>query len=133
MKGEIIIIRQTDETGSIGCCGGIPGQYITSKKDMESVRLEMGDLGYYYQEIKKNFGEDVTIEYVDPRNFLFIGYYLIKHLFKKNISLYHFLKSLFNVRRNVIFFNGYLLNQGRKQKEMNIESILEEINKKLAA
>jgi len=131
MKGEIIIIRQTDETGSIGCCGGIPGKYLISKDDMLSVQLIMDDLTDYYQAIKRKFGERVTIDYVDPRNFLFIGYYLIQHLLKRNISIYHFFKSFINLRRNVIYFNGYLLNQDKKQEEMSIESIVEEINTKL--
>ncbi|TFB15078.1 hypothetical protein E3U55_12560 [Filobacillus milosensis] len=76
-------------------------------KHLEGSRNQLGEL---YVNWKEKYGDQISINYVDPRNTSMIASYLFKQRKKGNISLFDAIKHLlFHVKLDAIFVNGYYL------------------------
>ncbi|GEL77120.1 hypothetical protein [Tenuibacillus multivorans] len=76
-------------------------------KHLEKGRSELGE---FYLELKEQYGDEVSITYMDPRNISMIVGYLVKQKQKGRIAWLDILKHLcFHVKLNAIFINGYYL------------------------
>ncbi len=87
----------------------------------------MDRLGDYYRKIRETFGNEVTINYVDPRNILTIVFYFLSHVIKRDLSIRQFLKSIYNMRHSAMYYNGYLINEEKTLG--NIELVIDKIIK----
>lgn len=69
--------------------------------------MERQSIGRIYRKITEEYGEKVTIQFVDPRNLLFIWIYFFQQIRRNNISILNMLKNIyFHIKINAVFING---------------------------
>lgn len=64
-------------------------------------------LGQIYRELKKEYGLNIVINYVDPINITYLTAYFFKHWRRRNIRFIKvFTNLMFRIKSNTIFVNG---------------------------
>ncbi|MFG6147142.1 hypothetical protein [Halobacillus sp. B23F22_1] len=121
---EVVIIRPEKEIG-MGCCGGVCGEGFIEMKDEfnhhDEDRQRMGEL---YRALSNQFGNQIEITYVDPRNLFAIALYFIKQLKYRHITLIEAAENLIrHIKYNAVFVNGKY-SEGTKDCDTLIKQML---------
>ncbi|MFD2923597.1 hypothetical protein [Halobacillus naozhouensis] len=106
---NLMIIRAEKEIG-MGCCGGICGdgfiEMTEEFKHHDPDRLLMGE---FYRNMKKKYGEHISITFLDPRNILAIGMYFLQRVRDRHITVMEAMKHFtLHIKYNAVFINGKL-------------------------
>lgn len=111
MKDEIMVIRMTPQVGG-DCCGGLADdEFICMSDTFVDVRAEMEQIGVVYRRIHQQYGDEIDVTYLDPRNNFAILGYLLRRWKGRFIHFPEFCKSLFfGIRRGAFFYNGHWMN-----------------------
>ena len=88
------------------------------KETFKENRMERELIGRFYRKINQEYGEKVNVQFVDPRNLLFIWIYFFQQIKRNNISFLRMLKNVyFHIKRDAVFINGtYVENHLRYDK-----------------
>lgn len=98
---KVLMIRERDELFVVSsCCPRLGGDF---NKFLIGGRVEyafperrkiMKELGALYMRLKEAFGEEIEIEYIDPRNYLPLFVRLIKDVLEFRPSFLHALRVI---------------------------------------
>ncbi|MCF6136209.1 hypothetical protein [Pseudalkalibacillus berkeleyi] len=89
---------------------------------------EMRETGEVYRNIVEQFGDQIEVIFVDPRNSISIMDYMFRQLRKRKINVWTMLKNTFvGSRRGAIFLNGHWLNSNARSNEDIYLNISEEL------
>ncbi|WP_261130152.1 hypothetical protein [Bacillus sp. Marseille-Q3570] len=96
----------------------------------EDDRKEMQEIGVLYQQIVKEYGDQVNLVYADPRNLISIAVYMFSQVRHGRIGLLDVLKNLFwRARRGAVFMNGRWINNNHSQSNKELlKRIQQEMN-----
>ncbi len=89
----------------------------------------MEDIGVLYQQIVKEYGDQMDLIYADPRNLISIAAYMLGQVLHGKIGLLEVVKNLFwRARRGAVFLNGRWLNDRTRTNEEILTLIQQEMN-----
>ena len=98
-KPRVILIRENAETLTCSNCAGtlegIDAFGTCQVPDYEPIRALMMQMGQLYQALRREFGNRIEIEIVDPRNALYLLPVLMVDYRRFHPPLGSFLKTLF--------------------------------------
>ncbi len=117
IKDRIIIVRESDELVA-ACCVPFEGEFIReiSKTELFLTTNEVTNTtAELYQKIKKEFGDTVDMDVVDPRNQGYLFPRLIKDMIRYRVSFWQALKTIFALKSPAVVCNGRLIMSGNKQ------------------
>lgn len=81
----------------------------------EQDELVIRTTGELYQRFKKEYGDSIDVDVVDPINQGYLFPRLIKDVFRYKISLRQGLRTIFALRSPAVVCNGRLIMSGNKQ------------------
>ncbi|WP_226580690.1 hypothetical protein [Halobacillus litoralis] len=117
---DVMMIRPEKEIG-MGCCGGIcsdPDGLIHMEDEFSHHDEDRRRLQVIYQTTNEQFGDEVDINFLDPRNLLAVFVYFTRHVKKRNITLVKALKyTVFHIKYNAVFIDGELVNSQADYEE----------------
>ncbi|UOR11036.1 hypothetical protein [Halobacillus amylolyticus] len=104
---EIMIIRAEKEIG-MGCCGGICGDgFIEMKDEFKHHDPDRQLMGEFYRRLEATYGDQILINFLDPRNIFAIGMYFMKQVKDRHIPLFKAIKHFsLHIKYNAVFING---------------------------
>ncbi len=89
----------------------------------------MQEIGVLYQQIVKEYGDQVNVVYADPRNLISIAVHMFSQVRHGRIGLLEVFKNLFwRARRGAVFMNGRWLNKYRQSNNELLKRIQQEMN-----
>jgi hypothetical protein len=125
---EVMIIRPEKEIG-MGCCGGVCSDedgFIHMEDEFKHHDEDREQLGKLYQQTLNDYGDQVQITFLDPRNVLAIGMYFFKQAKERRISFSASLRHFFfHMKYNAIFVNGKMV-KGLNDYHTQLRKVLNE-------
>ncbi|ARI76487.1 hypothetical protein [Halobacillus mangrovi] len=110
---EVMILRAEKEIG-MGCCGGVCSDkdaLVHMEDEFKHHDEDRQNLGELYRKTMTDYGDQVEITFLDPRNVLAITVYFLKQVKERQISPFtacrHF---FFHMKYNAIFVNGRMVD-----------------------
>jgi hypothetical protein len=98
-RPRILLIRENAETLTCSNCGGtLEGIDAFGRRrvpDYEPIRSLMVQMGQLYQALRREFGDRVNVEVVDPRNSIYLFPVLLVDYWRYRPPLGRFLRTLF--------------------------------------
>lgn len=131
VKDSVIIIREQDELVA-ACCVPFDGEFV---REVGKVDLFMDTsqiihtTGELYQKLKKEYGDSINVDVVDPRNQAYLFPRLIKDIFRYRLSVRQGLKTIFALRSPAVVCNGRLIMSGNKQLSVQVFDKIKQIIK----
>lgn len=115
MEHHLILIREIDQqmSGS-GCCGRVEGDlrgWVGAGEEcfFPGRRALMDRFGELYRAVKAEFGEQVRVSVVDPRNQVSLIPMLIRDAFRYHVPAMTAVQSMFSASVCSAVFDGQLL------------------------
>ncbi len=117
MKPRVILIRENPETLTCSSCAGslegIEAFGTREVPDYASIRGVMEQVGKLYMALRREFGDQVLIDVVDPRNAIYLIPTLIGDFLRYHPPLGRFLRTLFlGISPASVIVNGTVLQVG---------------------
>lgn len=112
---HVLFVREKDQqmSGS-GCCGKLEGDVIELSKSSGELlfcenRSIMEHMGEIYRRLDKEFGSQVELEVIDPRNIVFLTITLLRQWRKTQYPLRERIRQFIKgFRVSSVFVNGQL-------------------------
>lgn len=116
-KPRVILIRESAETLTCSSCAGtlegIDAFGSRAVPDYEPVRQIMDQVGKLYQALRREFGDRIEIDVVDPRNAVYLFPALLGDYRRYHPPLGEFLRTLlFGASPASVIVNGRALHVG---------------------
>ena len=113
---HLILLRQNDQqmSGS-SCCGRIEangGFFAPNDCFVPGAREEMTRVGEVYRAVRAQFGDEVEISVLDPRNQLTVLPLLVRDAFRYRVPLLTALRTIVGTSLLMGVFDGQLLYDG---------------------
>ena len=117
MKPRVILIRENAETlNCSSCAGSLEGIDAFGSRevpDYAPARQVISQVGELYMSLRREFGDEVEVDVVDPRNEVYLLPRLISDYRRYRPSLRSFLKTLlFGISPRSIIVNGVVRHVG---------------------
>ena len=116
-RDRVIIVREQDEIVA-ACCVPFDGGFVKEVGQLDlflSTTEVIQSTGELYQKLKREYGDTVDIDIVDPRNQGYLFPRLIKDSFRYKVPVFEAFKTIFALRVPAIVYNGKLISSGKKQ------------------
>ena len=116
-RPSVIFVREWDQQlSSSGCCGRVEGDFLgtgTVRERVFSERREcMQDVGVLYRALRDEFGEDVEIRVLDPRNLVSLVPILWGEGRRHGVPVPERLATVLRVSVNMLIVNGRIVARG---------------------
>ncbi|UFJ40247.1 hypothetical protein LOK74_19760 [Brevibacillus humidisoli] len=118
-KVHVLFVREAEQQMSnSGCCGRLSGDLInlsevTGERLFRERRQIMEEMGLLYRRLDEQFGEQVELDVIDPRNIILFVVVLWRQWRRKKVPLsqmlMHFSRGF---HTKAIFVNGELVAAG---------------------
>lgn len=131
IKDSVIIVREQDELVA-ACCVPFDGEFV---REVGKVDLFMDTsqiihtTGELYQRLKKEYGDSINVDVVDPRNQVYLFPRLIMDILRYRLSVRQGLKTIFALRSPAIVCNGRLIMSGNKKLSVQVFDKVKEMIK----
>ncbi|GBF10969.1 hypothetical protein [Tepidibacillus sp. HK-1] len=115
VKPSVIIVREQDELVA-ACCVPFDGEFLQQIGKMDlylKERAVIHNTGELYQQLSKEFGENLSLDIVDPRNKGYLFPRIIKDVVRYKLSPWQAIKTIFTLRVPAVILNGQLLASGK--------------------
>jgi hypothetical protein len=94
------------------------------KEEFVHARAEREAVGEIYRHIEQKFGEEASIELLDPRNLLVISSYFFRQVVSGKINVFRALVHfLLHIKREAIFVNGNYVDEKAKLDEVIFDQL----------
>ena len=129
MKPRVILIRENAETLTCSSCAGtlegIDAFCSSNVPDYAPARQVISQVGELYMSLRREFGDEVELDVVDPRNEVYRVPRLISDYRRYRPSMGSFLKTLFfGISPRSIIINGMVRHAGELPSPM---ALVEEV------
>lgn len=115
VRPSILLIREWEQQmSSSGCCGRLEGDFLARRGErcFPERREVMEAMGPLYRELRSQFGDDVEINVVDPRNMGTVFGLLFRDFRAHRPGLREALNTIFRFSITSVIVNGRLIARG---------------------
>lgn len=112
---SLILVREWDQMiSSSRCCGRADGDFLFGPGDptFAERRRRMEGAGVLYRTVQEEFGDQVELRIVDPRNLLSLVPLLLRDFRRYRVSPGDALRTLSGFSVNSVILNGRIVSRG---------------------
>lgn len=123
---SVILVREWEQqmSGS-GCCGRLEGDFAicSGERVFEERRAVMEGMGPVYRTLRKQFGDAIDVQVVDPRNVSLL-FLLFRDFWTFRVGLGAALRTLLRLPKQGVVVNGRLVDRSVRPDPERVASVV---------